>query len=101
VLLDAVHVEHDDGAEGVVLREPEGAEDLRVVHFVDDTDDAHGGVETLLDVFLDVGGVRGGFALFCGVQMGRDGGRGVVILQGGKGGEEERAVDEEHDVVVG
>lgn len=52
VLLDAVDVEHDDGAEGVVLREPKRAEEVGGCEdVVDNADDGQGGFEAGGDVF--------------------------------------------------
>lgn len=89
-LLDAVDVQDDDGAEGVVLREPEGAEDVRGGDVVDDAGDAHCGVEAV----GDVGGAGE-------VVRGSSSGSGARVRgQLGKVGQEEGAVDEQDGVVV-
>jgi hypothetical protein len=55
MLLYAVYIQHNNGAESVVLGEPKRAEDLRTLEdFVNDADRTHGGFKAGVDVFSSV-----------------------------------------------
>lgn len=95
MLLNAVDVQYNNRAEGVVLREPKRAEDLAALEdVIDNAHDAHSGFEAVVDIGVDSNHDAAIGCLFVSRAS-------VYIGERGEVGQQEGAMHEQHGVVVG